>query len=144
MTSAEALIFAREKLKQYGLEEWRVKVSNRMARSSARCSYRKREIRLGAWIFQPGAGEKIRDTILHEIAHAMTPGAHHGRAWQVVAEMIGAKPNRTFIPEKHGMERPKGRYSATCPQCGIVHYMHRYTGNRYQCKCGFKPIIFRK
>lgn len=35
---------------------------------------------------------EIIDTILHEIAHAMTPGAGHNTYWRQMAESIGAKP----------------------------------------------------
>ena len=144
MNQTEAVKFALQKFVQHGLMDWGVKISARMRRISGCCDYRKREIRLASWIFQPGAGEKIRDTILHEIAHAMTPGAHHGPAWKVAAMAIGAKPNRCFNADDYGMVRPQGRYSVTCAGCGRTHYKHRRTDRAYKCNCGHDGILYFK
>lgn len=80
--------------------------------------------------------EDIRDTLLHEIAHARAgPAAGHGPAWQAWCVRVGARPN------KCGAEgaMPLGRYRATCRKCGKLYHRHRRPkeGPRYYCRhCG--------
>ena len=38
----------------------------------------------------------MRDTILHEVAHALTPGDNHGPLWRRVCRQIGARPERCY------------------------------------------------
>jgi hypothetical protein len=40
--------------------------------------------------------EQICDTILHEIAHALTPGAGHGNAWVKKAKELGCTGRRSI------------------------------------------------
>jgi len=54
---------------------------------------------------------ECEDTILHEIAHALTTGGHD-REWRKVCMQIGAKPN-TYYPDSL---RPPSKYVGTCPQ----------------------------
>jgi predicted SprT family Zn-dependent metalloprotease len=85
---------------------------------------------------------QVRDTILHEIAHAIAGAdANHGPRWQRVALSIGAKPfttgkiqHETFMDVK----RAVSKYQATCNGCGGNHLFDRMTKNwqqnRYVCK----------
>lgn len=41
---------------------------------------------------------QITDTILHEIAHLMTPGHSHGPAWRRACVAIGAEPTPCYDP----------------------------------------------
>ena len=40
---------------------------------------------------------EVRDTVLHEIAHALTPGACHGWAWKQACILVGARPIRCYL-----------------------------------------------
>ena len=73
--------------------------------------------------------EDIKDTILHEIAHALMQKRHphvkssHGILWQSIAKEIGCK-NPCRRSNKGTM--PRGKYRAFCPQCGDLDlYKHR-------------------
>lgn len=84
---------------------------------------------------------QVRDTILHEIAHALAgPKAGHGPAWRAWAAKVGASPER--CADGSGF-MPRGDYEAACP-CGTPHRMHRMPRCRYQCKrCGH-PLTYRR
>lgn len=61
--------------------------------------------------------DEIVDTILHEIAHALSPfNEGHGRIWQQNARMIGADPVRCKAPSA----RPEGAWKSYCPNCETV------------------------
>lgn len=59
------------------------------------CSYRKKEIQLSAYMTKFADEAEVEDTILHEIAHALTPGSGHGRLWKRMAQLLGANPRST-------------------------------------------------
>lgn len=59
---------------------------------------------------------EVRDTILHEIAHAIAgPENGHNEIWKRVCRRIGAKPQRLAGEDVNGI---KPRYLVTCGQCG--------------------------
>lgn len=84
---------------------------------------------------------KIKDTILHEIAHAIcvhlygkVVGAGHGIRWQRIAKQIGCTAQRCYDREKVNL--PKSKYTATCPTCGNQSPFHRKPRRKYACsKC---------
>ena len=57
--------------------------------------------------------DHIKDTILHEIAHALTPGCRHGDAWKKKAMSIGCSATRCC---EHFTQKP---FVLTCA-CGKV------------------------
>lgn len=81
--------------------------------------------------------EKVRDTILHEIAHGLTPGNHHGEKWKAACVRIGAKPNRCYSSED--TNTPKMKYEAVCGGCNEVYGKMRMTERRKTvksaCRC---------
>ena len=59
---------------------------------------------------------EVRDTILHEIAHALAgPENGHNAVWKRVCRRIGAKPQRLAGEGVNGI---KPRYLVTCGRCG--------------------------
>lgn len=75
----------------------KVRVSKRTTTSIGICRFRGKvpfEIVMSFKAWQHEANrDEMRDTILHEIAHAIAGfDAQHGPAWQAVARKIGAKP----------------------------------------------------
>ncbi len=88
-----------------------------------KCDYRKKQISLSAFLVESNAEPEVRDTILHEIAHALAPrGAGHGPAWKALALSIGCNGQRCFGQE---IVRPAPKYQGTCPSCRQVIYRHR-------------------
>jgi predicted SprT family Zn-dependent metalloprotease len=70
---------------------------------------------------------QVRDTILHEIAHALAgPSARHGPRWKKVAQRLGAEPKSCFHDERLAKEP---LYTIFCPNsCGKP--IHRYKLSR--------------
>lgn len=82
---------------------------------------------------------KVRDTILHEIAHALTPGHGHDAVWKRKCVEIGAKPQRCYTEKDTNTLKSTAKYQATCGGCGVQHGKHRikpqYMVDSYACKC---------
>lgn len=63
------------------------------------------------WLHLPY--DQIRDTILHEIAHALAGhGAKHGPAWKKVCIRIGAKPDE--FADLRSQERVEFKWTGIC------------------------------
>lgn len=78
--------------------------------------------------------DEVADTILHEIAHALTPGSGHGSAWKLKCIEIGADPQRC----KDGavVKSPPYKYKVICPGCKRVagyRRVNRKTKHRRGC-----------
>ena len=65
--------------------------------------------------------DDIRDTILHEIAHALDykqrGKSGHDEAWKAICRKIGAKPSRS---SENGFPRDLFKYEIKCTNCGQV------------------------
>jgi predicted SprT family Zn-dependent metalloprotease len=90
-----------------------------------KCDYRNKRISLSRCLVEANAVEVVRETILHEIAHALAPhGAGHGPIWRSLALSIGANGFRCYGSE---VQRPQPKFCGTCCGCGRVIYRHRRT-----------------
>ena len=63
-------------MREHGLHGWTVRLDN-ARRRAGQCDYRRREISLSRHYVRHAEDDHIRDTILHEIAHALV-GPRHG------------------------------------------------------------------
>ena len=103
-----------------------------------KCNYANKEISLSRYVVELNGEEEVRETILHEIAHALAPrGAGHGAAWRSVARSIGCQPKRCYSDE---VVRPTPKYKGTCPACRRVLFRHRRT----VIACGRCTPVFDK
>jgi len=59
--------------------------------------------------------ESVTETILHEIAHALTPGDGHGKLWKATALRIGCSGKRC------GEAYAAYKYTVFCP-CGVNNF----------------------
>ena len=66
--------------------------------------------------------EEVRKTVLHEIAHANTPGHHHDRVWQRECIRLGGDGQRCYTNEENGgvVKSVQKTWIGTCPICGNV------------------------
>jgi len=60
------------------------------------CNYTRREISLSKGLVESNSWNQVKDTILHEIAHALTPGEQHSYAWKQKAIEIGCNGERCY------------------------------------------------
>ena len=92
---------ARALMDEHGLGEWTFAFLE-AERRLGDCNYQDRVIRVGRTHALDASDAEIRDTILHEIAHALAgPEARHGPAWKAIARRIGATP-RANVYERQG------------------------------------------
>lgn len=85
-----------EVLKENGLYEkgWRFEW-NRRKKALGICSYKKKTIELSEILTPTQTVDDVIDTILHEVAHALTPGDGHGPKWKAVAKSLGCSGSVT-------------------------------------------------
>src|SRR5271166_5291042 len=87
--------FATELLEEFGLNDWSV-VWDRSHKNAGQCQPSVKHISLSAPLMALWTFEQSKDTILHELAHALTLGHGHDRIWKAKCREIGADPTRTW------------------------------------------------
>lgn len=97
-------------------------------------------IRLSSHLVALNGEEKVRATILHEIAHALAgPGHGHDAHWRAIAIRIGDSGERCYEADT---ETPDARFTATCSVCGKSWKQHRRPVRQGWCTCvrrNFQP-----
>ena len=114
--------FARAAMLRHGLAGWTF-AFDRAIQSLGTCSDSRRQITLSAVHAQGDPIDDVTDTILHEIAHALTPGHGHDAVWKAKASELGATP--TAHGRSPSLDRLKSRWVGTCPVCGARILRHR-------------------
>ncbi len=97
----------------------RIELSMRLRSAAGKASPLIRSIRLSIPIFThprnaERAAESLDDAVRHEIAHVLTPGDGHGRAWWLCYRHFGGRSQSRF----HDLVTPKPRAGIWCPGCG--------------------------
>jgi predicted SprT family Zn-dependent metalloprotease len=112
---------ATQLLAAHGLHDWSF-AFNRRKLQMGLCRYDPRVIELSLHFIARNDDAAIRDTLLHEIAHALVgPGHGHDGVWKRKCLEIGARPERCC----NEANMPEGRWRALCGACGKVHHKHR-------------------
>ena len=127
---------------------WRFRWQNKKV-SLGTCSYAKKQIRLSKWYVELNDEKEVRDTILHEVAHALSyirhgrKGIGHGKLWKDICREIGAIP-RACSKEKLNKPQNHYKYIDTC--CGLTFKRHRLKRNvSYSClKCHVPVFVSKK
>lgn len=121
-----ARALAEQLMEQYGLTVlgWEFYFNNNK-RTLGLCIYpfkgKPGRIELSIYYAANNPIELVRDTILHEIAHALTgPGHGHNDVWKAACVSIGARPVR--CKDAGEVELPAGNYTALCPTCKTMYH----------------------
>ena len=124
----ESAKLARRLMDDHGLSEWDLKYGN--ARNVfGSCSVHTKTIRLSRVLVALNTEAEVLDAILHEVAHALTPGHGHDGVWKAKAQEIGCNGQRV-----HDAVTPPKLYVGTCPNCkGIVKKNRRSRAACYSC-----------
>lgn len=123
MQLSDAKSLAEALMQQHGLVGWRFEF-DRAKRRFGCCHYTTKTISLSWELVQLNDESRVKNTILHEIAHALVGHRHgHDSVWRRKAREIGCDGNRCY--SRNDTEIVKGKYKAVCPQCGYVHHRHR-------------------
>lgn len=124
---------ARDLMDDYGLALWAFAFDN-AKRRCGNCNFGKRKITLSRHYVAMNEEWEIRDTILHEIAHAIAGfKAGHGPEWRKVARRIGATPQRCADAS---VEMPKAPWKIVCATGHVVGTRHRRNRQMAQYACG--------
>ncbi len=82
--------YAREQLDKYNLDDWSIRLTTSETGPVGYCSAKDKAIILNAHSVDIHPDYEIYDTVLHEIAHALTPNdLNHGEQWKAKAIEIG-------------------------------------------------------
>ena len=110
LTAAYSL--ARGLLDEHGLGEWTV-VYDAAKRRAGVCRFRERQIGLSAPLTRLHDEVHVRDTILHEVAHALAGPQHgHDEVWRAIAVRIGCSGERCVPADAPQVPAP---WLGVCP-----------------------------
>jgi hypothetical protein len=125
---------------EHGLVGWRLQF-DRAKRRAGICRYSDRVIGLSAPLTALHTEADVRDTVLHEIAHALAgPGSGHGPRWRAIARRIGSNGERCMPADT---ARVMGAWVGVCPQ-GHTADRHRRPERVLLCRpCASRPTLER-
>ena len=137
MNLQEAEKLAVDLLHEHGLLDWHFKFDKAKRRFGC-CNYTHKTISLSGPLTKIREPDMVRNTILHEIAHALVGRGHgHDNVWRSKALEIGCNGNRCSSDA-----RIKGKWVAVCPS-GHEHYRHRRP-KRLNASCGLCSPVYNE
>lgn len=138
MTRSQAAHFTRINLDRNGLDKWKIRITAQEKGFLGYCSHRDECIILNAHHIDIHPSEEVENTILHEIAHALTPGHAHNGVWQAKAKELGCT---SISPCSHLSLSPdiidairSGADVEYTVETEVIH-TPKYTVTRLQDKC---------
>jgi predicted SprT family Zn-dependent metalloprotease len=131
-------------LYEHGLSDWSFRFDHARRRFGS-CRHRAKLITLSRPLTMLNSDEQVRDTLLHEIAHALTPGDGHGPRWKSKCLQIGASPTRCFDDNSvRSPTRSPARYRLGCRRCDWWIERRRLTRHRYICRRCRAPLVLQE
>jgi len=131
MKLKEARDLAISLMKEHGIFDWKFEFDNAKKRFGC-CNYTNKTITLSAHLTEINEVLRVRNTILHEIAHALCPQQGHNKIWKAKAIEIGCNGQRCYSTKD--TETLKGNYTATCVGCGDVYQRFRKAKHSSSCR----------
>lgn len=95
------------------------------------CRTRRKNISLSTPLCLLNDEETIKNIILHEIAHGLTPKSGHNTEFYKKCVEIGAVPKRLY--EAKSVVPVEGKYQYKCVNCGKIRNYHRKLKRSYSC-----------
>lgn len=130
MTRGDARELADRLMARHGLRGWQFDFDHARRRLGS-CNYQRRRITLSHHLVALNDDEQIRDTLLHEIAHALTEGDGHGARWRATCLRIGARPER--CAQEGDVVLPAAPHALVCDACGQRYPRFRRAAGTYLC-----------
>lgn len=130
MDPVAAVQLAEELLDAHGLTGWQVRL-DRARRRAGVCHFDQRAIGLSAPLTRLHDEHHVRDTILHEIAHALAGPRHgHDEHWRDIAQRIGCSGERCVPADAPTVAAP---WRGECP-AGHTVSRHRRPERVMTCR----------
>ncbi len=115
MDIQEAKLMGQELIIKHNLFAWEFKLDDAKTRFGL-CNHTKKTISVSKYLAVLNDEREIRDTILHEIAHALVGVRNgHNMKWKLKCVEIGCKPNRTY---SRTIINPPKKWTSYCDTCG--------------------------
>lgn len=119
---------AKSMMKDHGLNDWRFEFDRSKSRLGC-CKYSEKVISLSKFLSPLREERFIKDTILHEIAHALVGPKHgHNDIWRRKAISIGCLGNRCSSDIQI-----EGKYKSVCKFCNTTQTYHRLPKRERSC-----------
>lgn len=102
-----------EKKSRYKLKGWVLRAT--FMDKIGLCDYSNKTIHLST-VFMRGANcnyKKVKRSLLHEVAHALTPGHGHNQTWKQMCRRIGGDDRLSASMDLPGMD-----WAMYCRKCG--------------------------
>ena len=116
MNAIEARRLARHLMDAYALDDWSFQF-DRSKRRFGVCKHQSKTIGLSFYLVRMNPEAEVKNTILHEIAHAIAGHkAGHGPEWKEVCRCVGADPVRCYSSDE--VKAPPPNWIGTCTACG--------------------------
>lgn len=114
-----AVELTKEELKKYNLQDWAVRFNDRRC-SFGLCSYHEKTIYLSKHLVELNTVERVMNTVLHEIAHAILgPGHGHNNEWKKLCLQIGGDGIRCYTEANTVTPKLEHKYTYVCTSCGL-------------------------
>lgn len=126
---AEFRTMALDLMSEHGLTDWTFRWDSARQRAGL-CNRAKKELSFSGPLMSIWPVEHQRDTVLHEIAHALTTGGHD-EEWRRECIRIGADPTRTW--GHNGEERLELRWTGRCPYGHVIGHRDRRPSRLQSC-----------
>ena len=140
----EAQRMARDLMDAHGLGGWTFMFDRSIKRFGA-CKPGQKVISLSWRLTLLNDVEQVRETVLHEIAHALTPGDGHGPKWKAMCRRLGIRPERCFTSEQVTMPAKRAsRLEIGCRRCEWWADRTRFGGAGLVCRRCQEPVTYRE
>ena len=134
MELSDAATLAKQLMSEHGLADWRFEFDHARSRFGL-CAHHDKTISLSRHLTRLNDESPVRDTILHEIAHAKAGyRAAHGPKWRAIARQLGCPPRACY--DHRSIQVPARAWVGTCPNCADTIARHRRFDKILACaKC---------
>ena len=133
MNLLKARLLVRELMEKHSLIDkgWHFDFDNSKKRFGC-CDYTYKKITMSKHLTLLNDEAEVKDTILHEIAHAIVGAEHgHNRIWQNMAIRIGCNGNQYY--DSSVVVTPPPNYIGYCPNCKKEFKRMRRASNSVSC-----------
>lgn len=140
MDLQDAARLARTLMDEHGLRDWAFALDRARVRAGA-CHFTDRRISLSRHVTLAHDPEQVRETVLHEVAHALVGPRHgHDAVWRARARAIGATGQRCYSGAEPAVP---GRWQGRCAAGHLVHRHRRPTVVLLCTRCRGVPTLDR-